>query len=79
MPPSAARGKSGVTVSTPGIIRAPMAAAGMHFRKASNLLLIVLLDKMKNGSNRGRYVTAAIPRIIGIILFISFSLDENFL
>jgi hypothetical protein len=64
----AAKGISGVALKTPGIIKAPMAVAGIHFKKASTLVLIVLLDKNRKGSNRGVYVTTAMPRIRGIRL-----------
>jgi len=60
---------SGVALSTPGIIRAPMADGGIYCKKVFNLFGIVLLDKKRKGINRGPYVTAAIPRISGIKLF----------
>ena len=72
MPESAARGMSGVALNTPGMIKAPIAATGIHFKKASTLLGISVRVNNKNGINLGPYVTAAIPRIRGIRLFTGF-------
>ena len=75
IPDNAAQGISGVTLNTPGMIKAPIAAAGIHFKKASTLLGISRLVITKNGISLGPYVTAAIPRIIKIRLFTGLFLD----
>jgi len=75
MPEIAAKGISGVALNTPGMIRAPIAATGMHFKKASTLLGVFLLVNIKKGISLGPYVTAAIPSIRGIRLFTDLLLN----